>query len=369
MKALTIGGAMIDTIAIIESRRIERVTMTNVDSSFLLLEEGKKTEALEISTHTGGGAVNTAVGLARLGFDVATLVKLGRDARAETILSRLLEEGVSTRWAIRDSRAPTGASVLLSSHDRNAAVFTFRGANGLLELADLRPEIFAVDLVYVAGLSNESAKCFPEIVRRAEEGGAKVAANPGIRQLSARGSELIELLPKIDVLAINRVEAETLVPQLAARFGEDRRCPATAEGTRLPRLLARGLIGGGHEMGLCAFVVAMSRLGCRAVLLTDGSDGAYLGTGDTLLHCPALKVEVAGTAGAGDALASTFAAWWVETGAPADALRAATINAASVVRHVDTQTGLLGRAAMTTHIAEHLAALPVARWALDGGTG
>ena len=33
--------------------------------------------------------------------------------------------------------APTGASVLLSSHDRNAGIFTFR-ANTLLEEADLR---------------------------------------------------------------------------------------------------------------------------------------------------------------------------------------------------------------------------------------
>ena len=43
-------------------------------------EEGRKTEALEISTHVGGGAVNAAVAMARLGLDVAALVKLGKDA-------------------------------------------------------------------------------------------------------------------------------------------------------------------------------------------------------------------------------------------------------------------------------------------------
>ena len=40
MKALTVGDAMIDTIAIIASDRIEQMTMKNADSSFLLLEEG-----------------------------------------------------------------------------------------------------------------------------------------------------------------------------------------------------------------------------------------------------------------------------------------------------------------------------------------
>ncbi len=86
MKALTIGGAMVDTIAIIESVRIEHMRMLNAATSLLLQEEGRKTEALEISTHCGGGAVNAAVAMARLGLDVPTLVKLGKDARAEFIL-------------------------------------------------------------------------------------------------------------------------------------------------------------------------------------------------------------------------------------------------------------------------------------------
>jgi ribokinase len=166
MKALTVGSAMIDTIAIMASDSIERMSMRNAESSFLLLEEGRKTDALEVSTHCGGGAINTAVAMSRLGLDVATLVKVGRDARAETILARLMEEQVSTRWVLRDEREPTGASVLISSHDRNAGIFTFRGANTLLEPGDLRDEIFAVDLCYISNLSNKSAECFPLLVNQ-----------------------------------------------------------------------------------------------------------------------------------------------------------------------------------------------------------
>ncbi len=42
MKVVTIGGAMVDSIALIDNRRIERMTMRNAESSFLLLEEGRK---------------------------------------------------------------------------------------------------------------------------------------------------------------------------------------------------------------------------------------------------------------------------------------------------------------------------------------
>jgi ribokinase len=362
MKSLTIGSATIDTIAIIASDRIERMSMLNADSAFLLLREGSKTEATDVSTHTGGGAVNSAVSMSRLGLDVSALVKLGRDTRAETVLARLMAEGISTRWAVRDEDAPTGASVMVSSHDHNAAVFTFRGANTLLKAEDIKDEAFAVDLVHVASLSNESAELFPDIIGKAKAAGALVTANPGPRQLAARGPAFEACLSKIDVLSINLSEAEVMLPSLIARFGEDG--PAI-EGSNLPRLAAHGLNGGGFHMTLRAFVAAVSSLGPRYLLLTDGNDGAYVSTKDELMFCPSLKVQVAGTAGAGDAFTSTFASFIAFGNKPEQALRAGTVNAASVVSHIDTQTRLLPRAEIEKRVAARSSEMPVQRWSLD----
>ncbi len=342
---------MIDTIAIIESERIERMSMLNAEASFLLIEEGRKTEAIEVSTHCGGGAVNTAVAMSRLGLDVATLIKLGRDARADVILERLKAEGVSCRWAIRDPGAPTGASVLISSHDRNAAVFTFRGANTLLEPGDLPDDAFAADLVYVSGLSNRSADCFPVIVDKAKAARALVAVNAGVRQLSARGGAFLDSLGRIDILAINRPEADALVPGLVAKFGEGGSSLTLDPGEQPPPLLARGLVGGGYEMSLPAFLCALRRLGTRYVMLTDGRGGAFVCADGTVVYCPAVEATVAGTAGAGDAMAATFAAF-VALGRPIEvALKAATLNAASVIAYVDTQSGLLRRDALEGQLA------------------
>jgi ribokinase len=352
MKALTVGSAMIDTIAIIDSDRIERMTMLNADNSFLLLEEGRKTEAEEISTHPGGGAVNAAVAMARLGMDVAVLAKLGTDARADAILTRLAHEGVSSRWTLRDARAPTGASVLISSHDRNAAIFTFRGANTLLEAEDLRDDdAFAVDVVYVANLSNNSADCFPAIVGRANAHGALVAANPGPRQLSARGQAFLENLAMIDILMLNRSEADLLVPSLVARRGEGGLSLPLAPGEEPPALAARGLVSGGFEIGLAAYLRALGELGPNYVVITDGARGAFVGSAEEILFAPALHSKVVGTAGAGDSFGATLTAY-LTLGRPiAEALRAASINSASVVGHIDTQTGLLGRQELDRRVA------------------
>lgn len=361
MKSLTIGSATIDTIAIIASERIERMSMLNADASFLLLQEGSKTEAAEIATHCGGGAVNTAVALARLGFDSSSLVKLGQDARAETILARLMAEGVSPRWAVRDARAPTGASVLVSSHDRNAAIFTFRGANTLLEPPDLKDDAFAVDLVHVSSLSNQSADCFPLICAKAKARGALLSVNPGPRQLAARGAPLEESLAHVDILSINRSEAEIMLPSLIARFGEG---GEPLEGADLPRLAARGLAGSGFHMRLRSFMRAVLSLGPRILLVTDGGGGAYAASGGELVHAAPKLVEVAGTAGAGDAFVSTFAGYCAR-GAPLDtALRAASLNAASVVGHVDTQSGLLRHEVLQARLASEGETLRIRRWSI-----
>ncbi len=363
MKVTTIGGAMIDSIALIASDRIERMAMRNADTAYLLLEEGKKIEADEISTHCGGGAVNAAVAFARLGFDTAALVKLGQDQRAEQILNRLTDEHVSTRFASRDARAPTGASVLVSAHDRNAAVFAFRGANTLLEPADLMAEAFAVDLVYVSGLSNKSAECFPLIVAAAKRTGARVAANPGIRQLSLQGGAFFDLLGGISILSVNRTEADSLVAQIVARAGEGGPKLETAEGA--PGLVRRGFQGGGFEISMARFFATMLAAGGTHVIVTDGRNGAFAASADGIVYCPAIALgPVAGTAGAGDAFVSTFAAC-VSLGADAGkALQMAALNAGSVICHANTQSGLLSRESIEARYVEHAANLPLRRWAL-----
>lgn len=363
MKVLTIGSAVIDSIAIIPSDKVERMTMRNAETSFLLLEEGKKVEAETISTHCGGGAVNTAVSYTRLGCDTAALVKLGQDARADQVLRRLADEGVSTRYALRDARAPTGASVLISSHDRNAAVFAFRGANTLLEDTDLKKDAFAVDLVHVASLSNRSAERFPAIVALAKAEKARVIVNPGIRQLSLQSADFLKLAPDIDTLSVNRTEAEALVPAIVAKAGEGGPTLDIAGFDDAPRLLKHGFGGGGFEVTVARFFKTMLGYGFRQIIVTDGGQGAYAGVDGSLYYCPPQRGPVAGTAGAGDAFVSTYAAFSMEGDVPR-ALQLASLNAGSVIQHTDTQTGLLRRAALERLLVERATQLPVRQWAL-----
>lgn len=226
-------------------------------------------------------------------------------------------------------------------------------------------EAFAADLVYVANLSNEAARCYPVVVAKAKAHQARVAANPGIRQLQHHGRAFQETLSSLDILSLNRVEAEQVASLLDRDETEDGAAlPPASDGRALPPLAERGLTFERRHAGLAGFSKALIRRGVGHVLLTDGRDGAYAASGHTLLYCPAHEGAVAGTAGAGDAFAATFSAYVVRGCEPDVALRAATLNAASVLAHVDTQTGLLGEAALARSLGGNSSLPRVSEWCL-----
>lgn len=361
---VTIGGAMVDTIAVIDSERIERITLNNADKAFLLLEEGRKTEAALISTHPGGGAVNAAVSFARLGFKVSAIVKVGTDARAAMLKVALCAEGIGCNRVIETALAATGASVIISSHERNAAIFTYRGANSLIETTDITAAMFSQDIVYIAGLSDRSADIFPSVVAFAAANSAFIAANPGIRQLSAKGEAFYKTLSHLSLLSMNRQEATALIPRFINRTPKSTRERPPSD-RAMPTLMRDGFCDNDAEMSLPHFIGALLDEGPQFILITDGKNGAYAANADEIVFCPSLPTQVIGTAGAGDAFTSTFAAMVSARESIGVALQYAAVNASSVVEHADTQTGLMRRAALEQKRLTHLQELGLQRWRLS----
>ena len=338
---------MIDIICIVAAENIERMTFSNEGKSFLMVESGRKVAAESITNHVGGGACNTAVGLARRGWRAAVLAKTGDDLNAGAVRAHLAANGVATGRLIAEAGLATGTAVMVASHDRNASIFVHRGANETLAPCDLPDEIFqGMDLVYVAPLSSQSADCLPDLVARAKTNGAMVAANPGIRQLTSRTADILKALAHVDLLSVNRVEAEALVPAFAVRAEAVDLPPPEGPPDEAPALMRQGLSFSGFEMGLMRFLAAMRAAGPRWVVVTDGIEGAYLASPEGVFWRPALPVTVQGTAGAGDAYTLTLAAALAEGAAPGEAMLQAAMNSAAVVGGLDTTSGLMTPEAM-----------------------
>ncbi|MEM9781448.1 MAG: carbohydrate kinase family protein [Pseudomonadota bacterium] len=349
MRSLHVGSAMIDIISIVAAENIERMTFSNDTRSFLMLEAGRKVPAQSITTHVGGGACNTAVALSRLSWEAGVIARVGHDLNAGAVREHLDRERVDATWLAEAEDAATGTAVMVASHDRNASIFVHRGANEGIGPENLPDEAFAGrDFVHIAPLSSRSADAFGLIAQKGRKAGAMVVANPGIRHLTSRTQAVLQALADIDLLSINRVEAEALVPAIAAR-AEEAPDPLPAQGA--PALLKSGLSGGGFQIGLLRFLDGLRAFGPRYVMVTDGTDGAWLAGPEGTIWHPALPARVAGTAGAGDAYNATLAAALTEGRAPERAMLEASVNAASVVSVVDTTAGLLDRAGIDARAA------------------
>ena len=84
--------------------------------------------------------------------------------------------------------------------------------------------------------------------------------------------------------------------------------------------------------------------------------------GDRLLHVPSMKIEVQGTAGAGDAFASTLSLALAKGARAEVALQEGAINAAAAVSVADTQGGLLNRAQLDDRLQNDAATLAPRSW-------
>ena len=339
--ALSVGTVMIDIITVIADNDVELMTLHNMTSSFLMLEQGRKVESQSIDTYVGGGGANTAVSMSRLGMEMDILALVGKDLNGEKILDRMKKENIALPHMHVIEEVGSGVAVHIASHDRNAAIFTHRGANCNLTAEDVKNIDFSkYDLVYVTNLSNESADHFPLLVRQAAAANCFIASNPGIRQLTRLCDDFLSSLDAITLISINKVECESLVPKLVS---EDRKHSKSrlALSDDMPPLLKTGFKFGGFSLGLVDFMNILSDHGPDYVVITDGSKGAYLLQGNVLYYCPPQKVKMKGSAGAGDSFSSALASLVSAGNSPDVALYAASINAVSVISHVDTQAGLL----------------------------
>lgn len=334
--AVTVGSATIDIIATIANDDIEQMKLTNQTASFLLMEPGRKVDADDIKTYLGGGGVNASICLRRQGFSTAALVKIGQDVNAQSILAKLESEGIDQTFVSRDPVHATAVSLLIASHDHDAAIFTHRGANEFMTEDDIPRGAFeGADLVYVAGLSNASADLFPDIVRHAHDAGAFVAINPGIRQLTSKTKAFFDSLEYVDLFICNKPEARALIPKLVERTGWD--------GGKTPKIKdeATALEIGGFRLGYDDYFDRIHSLGPSHVGITDGAHGAHLSLNGAIHFQPVVNTDVRGTTGAGDSFAATLSGALVRRESVTDALRLAACNSSSVVSHPDAHTGLM----------------------------
>jgi len=210
----------------------------------------------------GGKGINQSIAIARAGQAPVHIGALGSDD--SWTLAQVRNFGIDTAL-IAQSAHPTGHAVIYVDDAGENQIVIFGGAN-----QDLKPAQIEEAFKTCAGadhwvLVQNETNLLADIVDQAKSAGFKVAysAAPFVADTVA------ELIDKIDLLAVNEVEAE-----------------ATA------RLLG----------------VAVSEIAVPQLLITRGSKGVEFHSHGEVHNQPAFRVEAVDTTGAGDTFLGSFLA-------------------------------------------------------------
>lgn len=332
----------------LQSREFER---NGTKECFILLQEGRKIEVESVTYSTGGGATNTAVSFARLGFTTTAFCKVGNDCEGSAILSVLQQEKVNTSCMIKDTTIATGTSFIIPCPSGDRTVLVYRGANNTLEESELPLRLIdTMDIVYVTSLSGKTSSLLLPIARYAKQKNKKVAINPGTSQLTVGVDVLQASLPYIDILILNAHEAAMLACSLLEKKHLQKTSQRVFNNEQcLPTLLRQPLHYKDIKCNIVDYFAYTLAHGPSIAVVTNGAEGVYVATENTIYFHRSLPTQVISTLGAGDAFASCFVAQILQKKSIEDALICGIINSCSVLEYFDAKQGLLTAEQLQKH--------------------
>ncbi|MFH0780205.1 MAG: carbohydrate kinase family protein [Parcubacteria group bacterium] len=316
-EVVTVGSALKDIM--FHSDGLFVIKSDDVKQQKLLaVEYGTKIPIKEVFVNYGGGAMNTAVGLANFGIFTAPLACIGDDQMGREIYCHLKEKKIDASLLHFTKQAKTGFSIIVSSlKDREHTIFTHKGASAFLQLPSLRN--FQTDWFYVSALSGENWASETDKIMRQAKRGVKIAWNPGAAQL-AKHKIILNFLPAVELFILNKDEAIELV------------CAAKPKTKKSKLKDSRFLLAEIKSFGPRKAVITQSAKGAMAV---DENGRHY--------YYPAASdpKRIVDTVGAGDAFSSGLIAGLIRFKDFDRAMQLGMKNSAAVLYRVGAQNGLL----------------------------
>jgi ribokinase len=154
----------------------------------------------------GGKGANQAVEAARLGAHVAMVARVGADARGDQIIAGFKDEGVDTRYIVRDPTTPTGMSLIQVNEQGHKQMMVALGASHKLREEDVE---HAAQIINSTKVLLTQLEVPPEVALRAMRLGraanARVIFDPA--PVAPLPAELFEL---VDVIKPDAKEAQAI---------------------------------------------------------------------------------------------------------------------------------------------------------------
>lgn len=262
-------------ITVIQGTRTPKHVVCCGNAAFdLIADAPDRKGGFRIYAAPGGSVFNVAILAARLGGRVSVMSKTGTDLLGDSLAEIMSNEGISSRYVIRDPDVKTGLAFARIDKKGNSSYLFYKTetSSAAFKKNDIPGAAFKNTAIFHTG----SAYSYDDhtwhdalsLARKAKASGAAVSFDPNWRSSRVK----------------NRSVAASRVGSLVNEAYIFKLSDADAEG-----------ITGAKTLG-----AALKKLG-RDAYVTLGDKGCFYWNGQKRIYHPAFKVKVADTVGAGDA--------------------------------------------------------------------
>lgn len=269
-----------------------------------LPEKGETvTDAVFMQVYGGKGA-NQAVVAARAGGKVAFVNCVGQDAYTPQMVQNYKNDGIDTRFVFQEENIASGHALIMIDQAGNNIISVAPGANNLLTPSKIDKALSIINeaamIVMQFEIPEETIKY---VIDLANQKNIPVLWNVA----PARPFDF-SYIPKVNILVLNEVEAGFLA---------DMPVENEADAEKAAEKLVK--------------------MGVEKVIITLGSQGAFVLTKDEKVSVPSFKVNAFDTTAAGDTFCGAFAVALVEGKSLKESLRFASAAAAISVTRIGAQ--------------------------------
>lgn len=270
------------------------------------------------TTNYGGKGANQAVAVARIGSGVTFMTKLGNDTFGQQMRQHFSEEGMDLTHILTDAESPTGTALITVEDKGENRIIVVPGANAHLTENDV--ESLSAEINSCRFVLTQLEIPLPTVLRVAEmasAAGKQLILNPApARPLPD------SLLQKVFLITPNETEAEILT---GIRVSD-------VESARRAALWFR-------------------EKGVQQIVITMGSQGAFVFTDDFQGMVPAYKVKAIDTTAAGDVFNGALTVALSEGKTTADAARFGCAASALAVMRPGAQSSIPTRTEIDAFLA------------------
>lgn len=270
------------------------------------------------TTNYGGKGANQAVAVARIGSGGTFMTKLGNDTFGQQMRQHFSEEGMDLTHILTDAESPTGTALITVEDKGENRIIVVPGANARLTENDV--ESLSAEINSCRFVLTQLEIPLPTVLHIAEmtsAAGKQLILNPApARPLPD------SLLQKVFLITPNETEAEILT---GIRVSD-------AESARRAALWFR-------------------EKGVQQIVITMGSQGAFVFTDDFQGMVPAYKVKAIDTTAAGDVFNGALTVALSEGRTTTDAARFGCAASALAVMRPGAQSSIPTRTEIDAFLA------------------